>query len=145
MTCFINLRQLLTCPFPRNHIPLFGRGHQHLSLGDFLLGQLHISSQLLHHNPDRRQLLAEIGHHLRSQRLHGTNVHDLNKQTTNRINSPRLPHNANLEIVFSDQASIHVRLNLVDYRQQSYVSFSGACGGANQHVLVSVVRHREHL
>ena len=80
---------------------------------------------MLHLEPIRRQPLAEARGHLCGEGLHGGHVHDL-------------------ELVLLDDAILAVLLDGLCTTQHGYVGLSGAGGGADQQVLVSVQGRLAH-
>jgi hypothetical protein len=58
-------------------VPLLGGGHDDLRLPDLLLGQLLVPRELVDRDTKGGQPVAEVVDHLLHQRLHGSNIHDL--------------------------------------------------------------------
>mmetsp|Transcript_13222 Transcript_13222/g.28965 ORF Transcript_13222/g.28965 Transcript_13222/m.28965 type:complete len:200 (-) Transcript_13222:398-997(-) len=64
-------------PLPGDHVVFLGRGYQQVRICDLLLGQLHVSRELLDHQSQGLESLRELRDHLLRQRLHGSDVDGL--------------------------------------------------------------------
>mmetsp|Transcript_17116 Transcript_17116/g.51222 ORF Transcript_17116/g.51222 Transcript_17116/m.51222 type:complete len:386 (+) Transcript_17116:2827-3984(+) len=99
-------------------VPLLGRGHQHLGLLHLLLRQLHISRELLDHQPERAESMGESSSDLSRQRFHGGHIHDF-------------------EVVDLNHAVLHVGADLVQHGHHGNVGLSCSRGSTHQHILVA--------
>jgi len=106
--------------FPCDDVPLFRSADNHLGLVYLLLGQLTVSSQLVHHQSILSKPLTKIARHLGTERLHWCNVDDL-------------------ELVNIDGAIvIDVLANLMQHGEQGHVGLSSASGCAQQKVFLTL-------
>ena len=118
--------------FSREDVQFLWCHDQHLGPLDLFPGQLHIAGELLHGEADRfAESLREVLGHLTGQRLHRSDVDDL-------------------EVVLVDLAElVGVLLDLVDHREHRNSGLTGSGRSGHQQILVGLrgrlVDHRLNL
>mmetsp|Transcript_6096 Transcript_6096/g.18586 ORF Transcript_6096/g.18586 Transcript_6096/m.18586 type:complete len:495 (+) Transcript_6096:2793-4277(+) len=115
----------------RDHVPLLGRGHDHVRLVELAPAQLHVAGELAHLHTERAQPPPKGGRHLGGERLHGRHVHDLEVVAALRRQTARL--------------LVHVLRQLAQHCAHGHVGLAGAGGRTHQQVLVAVEGRLPHL
>mmetsp|Transcript_38207 Transcript_38207/g.95019 ORF Transcript_38207/g.95019 Transcript_38207/m.95019 type:complete len:205 (-) Transcript_38207:1349-1963(-) len=101
---------------PRDDVPLFRRGDNHLRRGNLLLAELVVTSQLTHGDSVRLQTFAEIEHHFLDERFHWRDVHDF-------------------ELIKLHLTALPVHSNSLQHGEHSHVGLASTGGCAHQHIL----------
>mmetsp|Transcript_3106 Transcript_3106/g.7163 ORF Transcript_3106/g.7163 Transcript_3106/m.7163 type:complete len:711 (-) Transcript_3106:35-2167(-) len=121
------LRVRAVAGLARDDVPLLGSRHDHLRVLDLLAAHRHVSRQLAHVHSEGLEACAQVAHHLRHQRLHGSHVHNLKRR---EVQAP---------------VGLAVEPQLVEDGKHRDVGLAGAGGRAQQHVLGGQQRGVVHL